>query len=423
MVLAPTPSLKHPSQVIAKVGVIGCGNVSNIYMQNLQRATSLQVTAMSDINMARARAQAERYSTRALPVADLLASDVDIIVNLTAPWVHLSVSEQIIDAGKSLYSEYPLGLAYADMQRLLSRAAAKGVLVGCAPDTVLGAGLQTCRRIIDAGLIGEPLSASAFLFRTIAKHDTFQNDEQVDTACFYSQSDQSQSSQSQSSQSQSGQSQSGQQSRCAPYDILCCRGFNYLTALVHLLGSIQRVSGIARVARSKHKVRSAVARGEHVTVESTHKPTQIVGLLEFASGLRASLTTSFEMMALPASNPFGNLSSNIAIYGSDATLHVPDPNTFAGAVQLKTRYGDWQNIPLNAGYVDNSYGLGVADMAWALHDKRQQRVSGELTRHVLEATEKILLATQEQGWLTLQSHVVQPEPLTHSAETWFHLPS
>lgn len=375
-VTASTSVSKDPAQVIAKVGIIGCGNISSIYLQNLQQAACLQLVAVSDVDMGRAQAQADAYGIRAMPVADLLASEVDIIVNLTTPQAHVPVSRQIIDAGKSVYSEKPLGLRHAEVQTLLARANDQGVLVGCAPDTFLGAGLQTCRRLIDAGDIGEPLAASGFML--CPGHESWH----PDPAFYYQQG-------------------GGPLFDMGPY---------YLTALVHLLGSIHSVSGAARITRKTRTITSEPKRGEQIKVET---PTHIIGLLEFTRGLHASLTTSFDVTA-------SNF-SNIEIYGSEGTLSVPDPNTFAGPVRVRTQRGDWQEIPLDMGYADNSRGLGVADMAWALHEKRQQRASGELAGHVLEAMEKILLAAQEKRWLTLESHATQPEPLTNPAETWFHL--
>lgn len=372
-----TPAANQDArQIIANVGIIGCGNISSIYLQNVQRAPSLRLVGVSDMDMQRAQTQASTFGTHALSVEALLASDVDIIVNLTTPQAHVSVSEQIIAAGKSVYSEKPLGLRYADVQRLLEQARAQGVLVGCAPDTFLGAGLQTCRRIIDAGDIGEPLAASAFML--CPGHESWH----PDPAFYYQQG-------------------GGPLFDMGPY---------YLTALVHLLGSISSVSGAARITRSTRDITSEPKRGEVIQVET---PTHIIGLLEFTSGVQASLTTSFDVVA--------STFSNIEIYGSKATLRVPDPNTFAGPVQLKTQTGDWQDIPLDAGYADNSRGLGVADMAWALHEKRYPRASGDLAGHVLEAMENILLAAREKRWLTLESQAVRPDPLVSLAEAWFDL--
>ena len=148
-----------------KIGIIGCGNISKIYCEAPTKFPNIEVVACADIDLERARAKAAEHGIpKALSVDDLLAdSEVEIVVNLTIPAVHAAVSKSILEAGKHVYSEKPLAINRADAAALLALAKEKGLRVGCAPDTFLGAGLQTCRQLIDEGLIGEPVAAIGVL--------------------------------------------------------------------------------------------------------------------------------------------------------------------------------------------------------------------------------------------------------------------
>ena len=148
-----------------KVGIIGCGNIFSAYAKGLRVFDILELAACADIDMARARAKAEEFNVpRACTVDELLADPaIEIVVNLTVPKTHAEVSLQIIEAGKHVYSEKPLAVTREDGGRILAAAKARGLLVGCAPDTFLGGGLQTCRKLIDDGWIGRPVAATAFM--------------------------------------------------------------------------------------------------------------------------------------------------------------------------------------------------------------------------------------------------------------------
>ena len=324
-----------------RVGIIGCGNISGIYLTNCRKLPGLALVACADLDMARARAKAAEHGIRAATVDELLADpDIDLVINLTIPAVHAEVSMSALAAGKHVYTEKPLATRRADGAATLALAREKGLRVGSAPDTFLGGGLQTCRKLIDDGAIGEPVAAVAFM--------TGHGPEgwHPDPEFFYKPG-------------------AGPMFDMGPY---------YLTALVSLLGPIARVTGSARSSFPERTIGSGPKQGQKIAVET---PTHVAGVLDFAGGAVATLITSFDVWA-------ANL-PRIEIYGSEGSLSVPDPNTFGGPVRIRLA-GDkeWRDVPLTHGYTENSRGLGVADMASAIREGRPHRASGELAYHVLD---------------------------------------
>ena len=323
--------------------------------------------ACADIDSERAQAAAAEYGIRALSVEQLLSDpEIEIVVNLTIPIAHVEVATAAIDHGKSVYSEKPLALNTADGRRLLERAAARGVRVGCAPDTFLGGGLQTCRKLIDDGWIGEPIGASAFMMSHGHEH-------WHPSPEFYYQPG------------------GGPMFDMGPY---------YLTALVSLIGPVAEVTGSTRATFPERTITSQPKYGQKIKVEV---PTHVIGLLSFANGAVGTIITTFDVWS--AELP------RIEIYGTAGTLSVPDPNTFGGPVRLR-RMGsnDWHEIPIPFHYTANSRGLGVADMAHALRSGRGHRAGGDLAYHVLEIMEAIYTASDAHRHVQLTGLVERPAP-------------
>ena len=351
-----------------RVGIIGCGNISATYLKAARLFERLQVVAVADLDAGRAAGRAAEFEVRAEPVGDLLADpEVEAIINLTVPNVHAQVSLQILEAGKHVYSEKPLATRREDGKAVLERAEERGLRVGCAPDTFLGGGLQTARKLIDDGEIGRPLAATAFMMSSGVEmwHP--------DPAFFY-------------------RPGAGPLFDMGPY---------YLTSLITFLGPVARVTGQAAISYDERKITSKPLAGQTIRVET---PTHITALLEFRSGAVATLITSFDVQAsqLP----------RMEVYGSEGTLVVPDPNTFGGPVKLRrTGEKEWAEVPLTHGYTTNSRGLGLADMAHALASGRQHRASGEMAFHVLDAMQATLEASERGCRLELDSSCERPEPL------------
>lgn len=326
----------------ARVGIIGCGNISSIYLEAPQKFDILNIVACADIDMERARAQAAKYHVpKACTVEELLADpEIEIVINLTIPQAHAEISMAILESGKSAYGEKPLALDRDQGKTLLETARQKNLRVGCAPDTFMGAGLQTCIKLIEDGAIGVPVSATAFM----AGHGP--ESWHPDPEFFY-------------------QPGAGPMYDMGPY---------YLTTLIAMLGPVQRVSGMTRISFPERTITSQPKHGNKIIVNT---PTHIAGLMEFGSGAIGTIVTSFDTWThhLP----------RIEIYGSEGSLSVPDPNTFGGPVRIwRVSEPQWEDVPLVHEYSHNARGLGVADMAHAMRANRPQRASGEMALHVLD---------------------------------------
>ena len=325
-----------------KAGIIGCGNISKIYCEAPSKFSNIEIVAVADIDLERARAKAAEHGiAKALSVNDLLADpEVAIVINLTIPAVHAAVSKSALEAGKHVYSEKPLATNREDAAVLLALARSKNLRVGCAPDTFLGAGLQTCRKLLDEGHIGEPVAAAGWMLSHGAEHW------HPDPEFFY-------------------QPGAGPMFDMGPY---------YLTAMTSLLGPVRRVTGSARITFAERTISSKPKFGQTIKVNTA---THIAGVMDFAGGAVGTLTTSFDV--------YGGAVPFVEIYGSEGTLSLPDPNTFGGAVKVRLgREKEFVEQPLAFPYDQNSRGIGVADMAAAIRGNRPHRASGEMAAHVLD---------------------------------------
>jgi predicted dehydrogenase len=352
-----------------KVGLVGCGTISRIYLQNARKLAALDVVACADLLVERAQARAAEFGVpKACSVAELLADPgVELVLNLTIPAAHAEVALAALRAGKSVYNEKPLAIQRVGGRALLDLARANGLLVGCAPDTFLGGGLQTCRRLIDQGVIGEPVAATAFMLSH--GHESWH----PDPAFYY-------------------QPGAGPMFDMGPY---------YLTALVALIGPVRRVTGSTRITFPERTITSQPKSG---TVIQVNTPTHVAGVLDFANGAIATIVTTFDVW--PTGLP------PIEIYGTEGSLAVPDPNTFGGPVRLR-RPGskEWEDVPLSHGYTENSRGLGPADLAYAIRSGRPHRASGDLAYHVLDVMQAILDASSTNRHVPIESTCERPAPL------------
>ncbi len=352
----------------AKVGIVGCGNISSIYFKNGKWLDSIDIVACADLIPERAQARAAEFDVpRACTVKELLADpEIDIVLNLTIPIAHAEVALAALEAGKSVYNEKPLAIKREDACKMLEIAKAKGLRVGGAPDTFMGAGLQTCRKLIEDGAIGTPIAATAFMM--CHGHESWHPDPE-----FYYKVG------------------GGPMFDMGPY---------YLTALVSLIGPVKRVTGSARITFPERTITSQPKNGTKITVDV---PTHVAGVLDFENGAIGTIITSFDV--------WSHRMPNIEIYGTEGSLGVPDPNGFGGPVLLR-RAGekDWSEAPLSHIYNENSRGLGVADMACALSSGREARASGELTYHVLDIMHAVHDASREGKHIELTSGY-RPAPL------------
>jgi predicted dehydrogenase len=351
-----------------RIGIVGCGNISGIYFRNLGRYEETEIIAVADLDIERAKSVAEKNGVPHVLTADQLIAhpDVDLVLNLTIPIAHATIAQQAAEAGKHVYNEKPLAIERADAQRFLATAEANGVRVGCAPDTFLGSGIQTCRKLIDEGAIGDIVGGSAFML--CRGHESWHPSPE-----FYYEAG------------------GGPMLDMGPY---------YVTALVNLLGPIRRVSGSTRITFPTRTITSQPKSGKVIEVET---PTHLVGVMDFENGAAVQIATSFDV--------YGSTEPTIAIYGSEGTLLCPDPNGFAGQVKLRRKGGEFESIPLAFGDDDNARGIGVRDIALAISENRPHRASGALAYHVLDVMKSFQESSESNQHITLSSGVPRPAPI------------
>lgn len=348
------------------VALVGAGVISTQYLDHLTTFPDLRVLAVADLDVERARAAATAYG---VPEAGDLASvlaipEVEIVVNLTIPAAHAEVATAALQAGKHVYGEKPLALTPEDGAKILAEARARDLRVGSAPDTFLGAGLQSAQRALRAGVIGEPVSATA-VTQGPGPEKWHPNPEFL------------------------YQYGAGPLFDIGPY---------YLTALVALFGPVARVAATARQARTHRVIGSGPKEGASFAVEV---PTHVHALLDFAGGPSASATFSFD-----SSTP----RRMIEITGTEGTLSLPDPNTFEGPLQVRA-FDDEEYRDLPVTGTTAGRGLGVLDMARAIRGGTDHRASGELAQHVLDLMATVTESAEQHGFLDLRSSAPAVPPL------------
>lgn len=361
-----------------KIGIIGCGTISTIYLNNLRHFPHLNLVACADLDPQRAEDKAKAHGIRPLTPEALLKSDVELIVNLTIPRAHATVNRQILEAGKHLYCEKPLGLTTEECLETLSLAKRQNLQIGCAPDTLLGAGIQTTWKLLRDGWIGRPLSASLNFSAPGVEHW------HPNPGFYY-------------------QAGGGPLFDMGPY---------YISTAVLLLGQISSVTGIAKKGIEERVASTEALYGMKIPVEAN---THYAGILETQSGIPISATFSFET---PASEI-----PKIEIHGTDGSISVPDPNFFDGPVCVHAKSCadlGWHKIPLIYPYRENSRGLGVAEMAHALANGTTPRCSGAFACHIVEIMESWERASQTSLKQTISASFESPQPMpAHAIKNLF----
>lgn len=353
------------------VAFLGTGAISGIYFENLTRVfQDVQVIGAYDLFPEKVKAAQEAYGfPKAYTSMEELLGDpeVEIVLNLTRPFEHYETTKAALMAGKHVYSEKPLAATYEEGRELASLAEAKGLLLGGAPDTFLGAGIQTCRKLIDDGFIGQPIGAAAFMI--CRGHESWH----PSPAFYY-------------------QYGGGPMMDMGPY---------YLTALVNLLGGVSGLTGVTTKSFDTRTITSDPLKGTVVPVEV---PTHVNGIMNFENGAVGTILTTFDVHY--------DQSARLEIYGSRGTLRVPDPNGFGGPVSLlRPEDGSFKEIPLLFDYKENSRGLGVADMAMAIRTGRPMRADVNQTLHVLEIMTGFQKSSETGHYLTLESHYEKKPPM------------
>ncbi|MEM7376959.1 MAG: Gfo/Idh/MocA family oxidoreductase [Pseudomonadota bacterium] len=370
-----------------RVGLIGCGRISDIYLENLARFEGIEVVACSslDANESRAKAAKHGVPVSCTPDALLARDDIEAVLNLTIPAAHADISLAALDAGKHVYSEKPLAASLSDGARVIARATELGLTAGTAPDTFLGGRWQTARKLIDSGAIGAPTGVAAF----VGTHGVERHHPNPD---FYYQPG------------------GGPLLDLGPY---------YLAAMVFLLGPIAQVAGMSRRTFDRRQIENGPRDGEWMPVEVD---THINTLMAFDSGVLGSMTISFDV--------WDSETPRFEIHGETGSLCIPDPdpvhgaNVFEGDVWFRTRDTSrwthqprpvgrdaWQIAQNTHGFNYNARGLGLLEMADAIRANRTPRASAALAYHVLEAMLGVFESQRSGTFIPVNSRCGRPELL------------
>ena len=353
------------------IGIVGLGNISSAYLKAAQGFPVLDIKAVADMNPAAAEARAAEFGVKAVSMDALFADpEIEIILNLTIPKAHVDVGLRAVDAGKHVYSEKPLGIVFAEGKTLVEAAKAKNLRVGSAPDTFLGGSHQTARRIMDEGQLGQAVGGSAYFM--CPGHERWH----PNPAFYY-------------------EAGGGPMLDMGPY---------YITDLVNLLGPVAKVFGTGTMLRDTRTITSKERNGEVIPV---HVATHVSGSLVFANGAVVQISMSFDVA--------GHKHVPLEIYGTEASLIVPDPNHFGGQVELLKKGGEWANVDTDQPYADGNYrSIGLADMAHAIVENRPHRASGDLALHVLEVMEAFETSSKSGRVVEITTPVTRPAPLATS---------
>lgn len=363
-----------------KLGIVGCGNISDAYLKGAARSQLVAVASVTDILPAAAEAKAEAYGVTAVAMEEMLADpEIGIIVNLTVPMAHAEVSHRAIRAGKHVYSEKPFAATFAEARELTAAARAAGLRLGSAPDTFLGASHQAVRRAVDEGRIGRVV-AGAVCFATPGMEMWHPN-----PSFFF------------------------KKGGGPVLDIGCYP----ITQLVNVLGPVESVVAHASKGRNTRTVTSEPRQGEVIEVEV---PTTVNGVLAFSNGANVAFTASWDI--------WKHTRQPIELYGTEGSIINPDPNFFGGTPRFTERNGDWQDLAIDAhpfgvpnrttvrgDHVADYRIVGVLDMAQAIATGRPHRANGDLALHVLEVMEALERSSIEGRHIRIETICERPDPV------------
>ncbi|MEP3278884.1 MAG: Gfo/Idh/MocA family oxidoreductase [Stappiaceae bacterium] len=369
-----------------KIGVVGCGNISETYLTNASLFPGADIQFCADLSEDRARTCADRFGIESLSLGQIFDHpDVDVMINLTVPSAHFEVTKRALDAGKHVYSEKPLAVTLEQGVSLHRHAQESNLRLAIAPDTFLGAAGQKARRLIDQGQIGEVIIGTALMFSKGMEH--------VHPAPqFYYQDG------------------AGPVMDMGPY---------YLTMLVSLLGPIKRVLAMAREGETSRKITAEGPTFGHAF--KAEVPTSHLSLLEFHSGAQIVFGASWDV--------HGHSNAHIELHGTKGTLKLPDPDTFGGSVHLASFTGGWRefdtenmdlggiNWPPQNPSIANYRFAGLADMVCAIRENRPARTDCSLGLHILEAMTAINKACGTGAEVCLTTLVKRPAAI-EGFEDW-----
>lgn len=364
-----------------RTAIVGCGNISNIYCKNLKNMFQIiDLAAVCDLNETAARTRAEEYGLRVMAMEELCRDEeIELVVNLTGPGAHYAVIKTLLEAGKNVYTEKPLCFDVEQGKELCRLAEEKGVYLGVAPDTILGAGVQTARRILDSGLIGAPTSCCVNINRNQPNNSELYPFLRQAGGSF-------------------------------PYDV----GIYFAAAILSLIGPVRRVAGFTREA-PVHDVRY-LTRGNYGEQWKLIGSNLQAGALEFENGVIGTLL--FDGLTVENQKP------DLVIYGTEGIMTMGDVGNFDTEVYVQRVGGEKIRFPHTHGFSGSpllgepsvwdwggNRGVGVAEMAWSMRKLRANRASKELGLHTLELLCGIDTAAKEGRVYTMTTTFERPAAL------------
>lgn len=355
-----------------KVALIGSGMISEVYLKNLKSFNAIDLVGCSDIIPERAKNRAEQFGIRAMTNEEILSDPtIEYVVNTTYPLAHYDVAKSVLQAGKSVYTEKMVCENLDQINELMTMADSKGLFFGGAPDTFLDGSSQLARQVLDSGIVGTPMMAEAFLTRSYHHERYYTGNEKRFAFCRHG-------------------------------GIIFDMGAYYLSELVFLLGGIDAVSGFAQIHDPDRTYQNpnSPLYGQPMTVESWNN---ITGSLHFRNGTLGSFTMTSEC---------GGNTNRFVIHCTEGKLVLGDPNNYESVIRVYNKKREESVIRSPYGYTDgNRRGIGLLDAIYARRNGRSARCTGELNRHVLEATLGIVESSETGKTYKMTTDCARPAPL------------
>ena len=353
-----------------RVAVIGCGSISDTYMGNIQsgKFQILELVGCANRTPAAAQAKAEKYGCKAMTTEEICADPtIDMVINLTTPDSHYAVTKQCLEAGKHVFSEKMIAVELWQGQELLKLADEKGLYLGVAPDTFLGASVQTAKYIVDQGLIGKPVSAHAAISRNYGIYGEF-----LTHLC--------------------------KRGGGVGFDM----GGYYLTALASILGPVKNVAAFTAIS-NPHRVNTRIGAPNFGQKYDMEEANVITATLQYESGVLGTLHMNSDCIL--------DETYSLVIYGTEGILYMGNPNEFGNPVYIQKTLSGKVPFPLTHGYSENSRGVGAAEMAWSILKGRKNRASKEMAYHVFELMHGVMTSAETGKTVTLESTFQIPAAL------------
>ncbi len=358
------------------VGVIGSGAISNIYLENMiNKFDNVEVVAVASKNFGNAEKKAKEFNLEAKTTEELINDlNIDLIVILTPVGSHYELIKKSLLAGKHVYTEKTITESLDQAKELLEIANEKNLFIGSAPDTFMGGAFQSARSAIESGMLGEVNSFAISCNR--------------DNAYL------------QSKYSFLLEPGAGVLKDYAVY---------HLTALVSLLGSVERVGGVIKNPYKKFINIFPDSPNYGKELESPNE-SRVSAILMMKSGVTGTLHIDCDNIIQDQ--------AFFAIYGTKGILYLTDPNGFGGTVRFLPKSMDFSKpvefveLECKTGFVENSRGIGPADLAESvLKGKKNNRASKEMAYHVLEVLEGLLSCSENGSFVNINSDFEIPEPM------------